>query len=50
MTHEFCDKLAKLGVTLGSDFSLNDIITSVEKSAACRLFFLFKSKLFFKRR
>ena len=44
---EFSDKILMLGVSLGSDLSLNDHIISVAKAAACKYYFLFWTRRFF---
>ena len=42
-----CDSLAMLDVSVASDLSLNEHISSVAKSGARKIGFLFRSKRFF---
>ena len=42
-----CDSLSMLGVSVAPDLSWNEHISSVAKSAARKIGFLFRSKLFF---
>ena len=44
---EFSDKISMLGVTLGSDLSWNDHITTTAKAAACKFGLLFRSRRYF---
>ena len=44
---EFSDKISMLGVTLGSDLSWNDHISTTAKAAACKLGLLFRSRRYF---
>ena len=44
---EFSDKISMLGVTVGSDLSWNDHISTTAKAAACKLGLLFRSKTLF---
>ena len=44
---EFSDKIAMLGVTLGSDLSWNDHISTIAKAVACKLGLLFRSRHYY---
>ena len=44
---EFSDKISMLGVTLGSDLSWNDNISTTAKAAACKLGLLFRPRRYF---
>ena len=44
---KMCDSLSMLGVSVASDLSWNEHISSVVKSAAGKINFLFRSKRFF---
>ena len=44
---EFSDKISMLGVTLGSNLSWNDHITTPAKATACKLGLLFRSRRYF---
>ena len=44
---EFSDKISMLGVTLGSDLSWNDHISTAAKAATCKLGLLFRSRRYF---
>ena len=46
-TLKMCDSLSMLGVSVTSDLSWNEHISSVAKSAARKIGFLFRSKRFF---
>ena len=46
-TLKICDSLSMLGVSVASDLSWNEHISSVAKSAARKIGFLFRSKRFF---
>ena len=46
-TLKMCDSLSMLGVSVASDLSYNEHISSVAKSAARKISFLFRSKRFF---
>ena len=46
-TLKMCDNLSMLGVSVASDLSWNEPISSVTKSAARKIGFLFRSKRFF---
>ena len=46
-TQKMCDSLSMLGVSVASDLSWNEHISSVAKSAARKIGFLFRSKRFF---
>ena len=46
-TPKMCDSLSMLGVSVASDLSWNEHISSVAKSAAKKIGFLFRSKRFF---